>query len=268
MTIGCLMMLAGFAFKISAAPFHLWAPDVYQGTPTVFTAFMSTVVKGAAFAGMYKLFAVALVDFTTTHQSLFMAMILMTLLWANVVGMRQTTIKRLLAFSSISHAGFMLAFVMLGAQTDPKWLIYYIMTYSIASLVSFVVVNYVETYHLGMEDHEGFKGLVKKNPILAVGMTIALLSMAGIPPLSGFMGKYIIISQCMSADRIGLTVVMVLTSVVAMYYYLRIIIAMFTPLENAGRVMPEKIQVWAVAISSLLLIAFFFGASLFEIIIW
>jgi len=268
LTIGCLMMLAGFAFKISAAPFHLWAPDVYQGAPTVFTAFMSTVVKGAAFAGMYKLFAIAFVDFTSTHQTLFMAMIILTLIWANVVGMRQDSIKRLLAFSSISHAGFMLAFVMLGATADPKWLIYYILTYSIASLIAFVTVNYVESFHLGMTDQEGFKGLVKKNPVLAVSMSLALLSMAGIPPLSGFMGKYIIIGQCMSSGMIGLTIVMIITSVVAMYYYLRIIMSMFTPLENAGRVMPEKSQLWMIGICSVLLFVFFFGASIFEIINW
>lgn len=267
-SIGCLMMLAGFAFKISAAPFHMWAPDVYQGSPTVYTAFMSTVVKGAAFAGMFKLFAIAFNDFTESHRSVFVAMIVLTLLWANVVGMRQTNIKRLLAYSGISHAGFMLAFVMLGASSDPKWLIYYVLTYSIASMIAFVIVNYVESYHLGMEDQDGFKGLVKKNPTLAIAMTLSLLSMAGLPPLSGFMGKYIIIGQCMRADLIGLTIIMILTSVVAMFYYLRIIMLMFTPLENAGRIIPEKGQMWIIGIGSVLIIALFFGASIFEIIQW
>jgi NADH-quinone oxidoreductase subunit N len=268
MTIGCLMILAGFAFKISSAPFHLWAPDVYQGSPTVFTAFMSTVVKGAAFAAMYKLFAVSFVNFTAAHQNVFLAMIVLTLIWANAVGMRQNNVKRLLAYSSISHAGFMLAFVMLGTASDPKWLIYYVLTYSIASLVAFVVVNYVQSYHLGEEDFEGFKGLVKKSPTLAVAMTLSLLSMAGIPPLSGFMGKYIIIGECMSAGMIGLSIVMILTSVVAVFYYLRIIMAMFTPLENAGRILPERSQLILISVCSILLIAFFFGASIFEIILW
>jgi NADH-quinone oxidoreductase subunit N len=267
-TMGGLMMLAGFAFKISSAPFHMWAPDVYQGSPTVFTAFMSTVVKGAAFAGMFKLFAIAFNDFTSTHRTIFVAMIVLTLLWANIVGMRQTNIKRLLAFSGISHAGFMLAFVMLGNGSDPKWLIYYVLTYSIASMISFVIVNYVESYHIGMEDQEGFKGLMKKNPTLAVAMIISLLSMAGIPPLSGFMGKYIIIGQCMRADLIGLAIIMILTSVVAMYYYLRVIMLMFTPLENAGRIIPERSQIWTIGICTLLIVVLFFGASIFEIIQW
>jgi NADH-quinone oxidoreductase subunit N len=266
MTIGCLMMLAGFAFKISAAPFHMWAPDVYEGSPTIFTGFMSTVVKGAAFAGMYKLFGQAFPSFTQQHQTLFVAMIVLTLLWANIVGMRQLHVKRLLAYSSVSHAGFMLAFVMLGS--DPKWLIYYVLTYGLASLIAFVVTNYVQVYQLDDDQLDSFKGLVKRSPTLAIAMSIALLSMAGIPPLSGFMGKYIIIGQCMSAGHIALTIVMILSSVVAMYYYLKIIMSMFTPLENAGRIVPEKPQLLLIGFCSILLIAFFFGASVFEIIQW
>jgi NADH-quinone oxidoreductase subunit N len=180
--------------------------------------------------------------------------------------MRQLHVKRLLAYSSVSHAGFMLAFVMLGS--DPKWLIYYVLTYGLASLIAFVVTNYVQVYQLDDDQLDSFKGLVKRSPTLAIAMSIALLSMAGIPPLSGFMGKYIIIGQCMSAGHIALTIVMILSSVVAMYYYLKIIMSMFTPLENAGRIVPEKPQLLLIGFCSILLIAFFFGASVFEIIQW
>lgn len=263
--IGIILMLSGFLFKVSVAPFHMWAPDVYQGAPTPVTAFMSTIVKGAAFAGLFRLVSLAISPLPDMVIAALTLMAAITLVVSNLVASTQTNTKRLLAYSSISHAGFMLGFILLAQSANAKYLMYYVLTYSIASLTAFSVVQHVSSYQNKDESFDAFRGLVKRNPLMAGAMTLALLSMAGIPPLGGFLAKYYVISDLISS-HIALVIVMILTSAVGAYYYLRIIIAMFTPIENAGRMVVGGTQKMVYAVCTALMVVLFFTASLLELI--
>jgi NADH-quinone oxidoreductase subunit N len=263
---GSALMLIGFAFKISVAPFHLWAPDVYQGAPTPVTAYMSTIVKGAAFAGMFKLFGSALQPLPEAYSTAIVFMIAVTLIASNITAVVQTDTKRMLAFSSISHAGFMLGFVLTASTTSPKYLIYYTLTYSIASLISFFVIQHVAAIQNDDASTDAFKGLIKRSPVMAVSMTVALLSMAGIPPLSGFLGKYYVITNVIEHEHMALVIIMVITSAIGAFYYLRVIGAIFTPIENAGRIMVSDSTRRTLAVMSILLVVLFFAASLLELL--
>lgn len=266
MLTGCILILTGFAFKVSVAPFHLWAPDVYQGAPTTITAFMATIVKAAAFAGMYRLFATSFPNHPQVVTSIMAVMIALTLILSNITAVTQTSSKRLLAYSSLSHAGYMLGFVMMSGNAPAKYLMFYTLTYGIASMTSFSILQHVSSIQGGDDSREAFKGLVKRNPVMAGAMTVSLLSMAGIPPLSGFLGKYYAITQLLSGDYLALVIIMILTSAIAAYYYLRLIAAMFTPIENAGRIMTGGLQRGMYIVLTLLLLVTFFAASLLELI--
>ncbi len=254
---GVVMMLVGFAFKISVAPFHFWAPDVYQGAPTMVTAFMATVVKSAAFAGMVRFFLLSLPGELPQVTAILVWLVAITLVVANLVATIQSNMKRMLAYSSVAHAGFMLA-VLLGPSADASSnLLYYGLVYGIGSLVAFSVLYHVAIFLQGNEELSAFNGLVRRNPVMAGAMTLALLSMAGIPPLGGFMAKYLVIAGVLSEGHVWLAIVMVLTSVVAVYYYLRIIMAMFTPVENSGRMVINRREQWLFLLLSLLMVALF-----------
>jgi NADH-quinone oxidoreductase subunit N len=227
--VGIGMILVGFAFKISAAPFHFWAPDVYQGAPTPITGWMATVVKGAAIIGMYRLFAGAFEGSLHSFNGAIAIMVTLTLIIANGMATLQMNVKRMLAFSGVSHAGFLLSSLLIPGFNS-ETLMFYILSYGIASLISFYVMQLVGN-QIG-EDLHSFDGLAKKSPFTAAIMSIALLSMAGIPPLAGFFGKYYIISGLMG-HYTWLTIIMILTSVIGMYYYLKVIFAMYGKNENA-----------------------------------
>jgi NADH-quinone oxidoreductase subunit N len=259
---GVSLILAGFAFKASVAPFHFWAPDVYQGTPTTFTALMSSVVKGAAFLALYRLISGPLNSILGEYTNLLAIMAALTLVISNILAAVQTNVKRMLAYSGISHAGFLLAAVMIPGA-DGGNLLFYVLTYGLAAITSFAVLNTVSSYQEGSEEFTSFHGLVRRNPVLAGAMTLALLSMAGIPPLSGFMAKYLVISGTVQSGYLWLAIVMILTSVVGVYYYLRLIVAMFTPVENSGRIVLRGLQHFVYVLLSFLLVALFFGAGVF-----
>ncbi len=226
---GIGMVLVGFGFKISAAPFHFWAPDVYQGAPTPITGWMATVVKGAAVLGMYRLFKGAFDGAMPALEGIISLLVAMSLIIANGMAAIQSNVKRMLAYSGISHAGFMLASLLL-VSFDPTSIFFYILSYGAASLLAFVIL-----YNLGKEHGEDlnvFHGLAQKNPMSAALLSISLLSMAGIPPLAGFFGKYFII-QGIIQNHTWLAIVMILTSVVGMYYYLKVILAMYSKQTSA-----------------------------------
>jgi NADH-quinone oxidoreductase subunit N len=261
MTAGILMIMIGFFFKVSIAPFHMWTPDVYQGSPTVITALMSTVVKGAAFAAMFRFFYLGFSSSLEYTSTIFAVTAALTLIVSNVMAVLQTNTKRLLAYSSISHAAFMLGAVMTASSTNPRILMYYILVYSIASLTSFTVLYQVSKIQNGAEGFDAFKGLVRRSPLMAGAMTLSLLSMAGIPPLAGFMAKYFVISAVLDAGYTWLVILMILSSAVAVYYYLRFIVAIFTPIENAGRIVLNDIQRIVMIIFTVALVALFFLAA-------
>ena len=223
---GVMMMMVAMCFKVSAAPFHFWAPDVYQGSPTVITALMSTVVKTAAFAAFMRLFLVGFGGVNQTWSLALAAIIALSLVISNVTAASQTNVKRMLAYSSISHAAFMLmAILAYNADMSVKAILYYSLAYSIGSIASFTVL-----YHVGKngdESIESFNGLAKRNPMIAFGMLISLLSLAGIPVTAGFFAKYYVFTAMMATSYKWLLVVAILTSCVGVYYYFKVIIAMY-----------------------------------------
>lgn len=225
---GVLMMIVAMLFKLSAAPFHFWAPDVYQGSPTPVTAFMSTVVKTAAIVAVVRLFLVQ-GGFTGVEPywgPLVAVCAGLTLVIGNISAVVQNQVKRMLAFSSISHAGFLLLAVVAFSSFSPKAIIFYTAAYSVASITAFtVLVSLMKK--TGSDSVDAFNGLGKRNPLLAVAMTVALLSLAGIPPTAGFFGKYYVFTAALNGGHHWLVVIGILSSLVGVYYYFRIIIAMF-----------------------------------------
>jgi NADH-quinone oxidoreductase subunit N len=226
--VGLLLILVGMGFKTALTPFHFWAPDVYLGSPTLITAFMATVVKVSAFAAFYRLLSMAFLPVESFFTDLLWGMIALTLVVGNLSAVAQTNVKRMLAFSSIAHAGF-LAIPLLCISKTPSsgnTLFYYSLVYSIASLISFVGI-YLVSQNTGNETRHSFSGLAKRNPLLAFVMSVALLSLAGIPPLGGFFAKYFMLTLALSQDHLILVLLAVLGSLIGIYYYFQILIAMY-----------------------------------------
>jgi NADH-quinone oxidoreductase subunit N len=219
--------MIAMSFKVSAAPFHFWVPDVYQGAPTVITAFMATIVKTAAIAAFFRLFHTSFQGIEGGYVDAIWAMSALTMVIGNVIAAAQTNVKRMLAFSSIGHAGFMLIAILVMSDASAKTILYYTAAYSASSIAAFLVLYLVSSSNSGDATIESFNGLVKRNPIMAGTMTMALLSMAGIPPLAGFFAKYFIFVAALGAGFKGLVIIAILSSLVGVYYYFKIIIAMF-----------------------------------------
>ncbi len=224
---GILLMLVAMCFKVSAAPFHFWAPDVYQGSPTVITAFMSTIVKTAAFAAFMRLF---LFGFGPAHDKWatgLSVIIALSLVISNITAAAQTSVKRMLAYSSISHAAFMLMAILAnnGDMSVPP-ILYYTFAYSIGSITAFAIL-YAISKSEGHDGFDAFNGLGKRNPLIAACMVIAMLSLAGIPITAGFFAKYYIFTTLMATTYKWLLILAVLTSAVGVYYYFKVIIAMY-----------------------------------------
>jgi NADH-quinone oxidoreductase subunit N len=224
--VGILLMMVGLAFKISAVPFHFWAPDVYEGSPTVVTAFMSTIVKIAAFAGFFRLFSTCFATVSSQWTDALQVITVLTLVVSNITAVYQNSVKRMLAFSSIAHAGYLLITLVSLNQTSQSAILYYVLGYAIASIAAFTVLHDV-AFENENASPEAFNGLGKRNPFLALAMTVSLLSLAGIPPLAGFFAKYYVFTVAFQSGHIGLVFLAVVTSLIGVYYYFRIIIAMY-----------------------------------------
>lgn len=254
--VGGLLMLVGMSFKVSAAPFHFWAPDVYQGAPTVITAFMATVVKTAAFGAFFRLFWVAFNGAAAEWSHIMWVMAAATLLIGNITAVFQQHVKRLLAYSSIAHAGFMFMAILAMSKTAASAVLYYSVAYSLSSLCAFLVLYMVMQSRAGDDSIDSFNGLVKKKPLLAGSMTIALLSLSGIPPLAGFFAKYFIFVTALSQGFYWLVGIAILGSLIGVYYYFKIIIAMFfkAPQDESPINVPADQRALLVVLSLLILI--------------
>ena len=234
--VGLLMLLIGLLFKVSAAPFHFWTPDVYDGAPTIFTAFMSTVVKTAGFAALFRLLSVSFDGVYNFWWTILAIITAITLVISNITAVYQNSFKRMMAYSSISHAGYLLiGLAALGAQTKQA-IVFYSLAYSVATISAFGVLLLVaqqrstQTLSSGgvaTESFDSFNGLARQNPLLGVAMTVSMLSLAGIPLTAGFWGKFYMFSTAVERGQIWLLVIAVLMSAVGIYYYFRVIIAMY-----------------------------------------
>lgn len=223
---GVILIMIGLCFKVGAAPFHFWTPDVYEGAPSLITAFMSTVVKTAGFAAFLRLFSGAFEPLHDFWTPALMVIVVITLCVGNITALYQTNFKRMLAYSSISHAGYLLfSLVVLTAHSASNVLVY-AAAYTFASIIAFAVLILVKQ-KTGSDHIDSFNGLGKKNPLAAVALTIAMLSLAGIPLTAGFIGKYVMFLNVMENYQTTLVVIAILNALVGFYYYFKVIIAVW-----------------------------------------
>lgn len=221
--IGLVLLLISMSFKVSAAPFHFWTPDVYDGAPTVFTSFMATIVKAAAFFAFVRLFENAFGSMHEQWQTLIVILIAATLLIGNLTAVFQQSVKRMLAYSSIAQAGFMLFALFALNNLAKEGLVLYAAAYSLASIGIFAILIKMKDYTI-----EGFNGLGKEHPLLAVTATVFLLSLTGIPLTAGFQSKFfMLMAAVQTGQHIWLVIFAVLCAAISAYYYFRIIQAMF-----------------------------------------
>ena len=220
---GLVLLLVSMSFKVSAAPFHFWTPDVYDGAPTVFTSFMATIVKAAAFFAFVRLFENAFGSMHTQWQTLIVILIAATLLIGNLTAVFQQSVKRMLAYSSIAQAGFMLFSLFALNNLAKEGLVLYAAAYSLASIGIFAILIKMKDYTI-----DGFNGLGKAHPLLAVTATVFLLSLTGIPLTAGFQSKFfMLMAAVQTGHHIWLVIFAVLCAAISAYYYFRIIQAMF-----------------------------------------
>ena len=224
--IGIVLVTIGMLFKIAAVPFHFWAPDVYEGAPSLVTATMSTLAKVVAMATLYKLLSVMNADVDIAFQRVIIVVAILSMTLGNIMALRQNNVKRMLAFSGISHAGFMLM-ALLNISNSASSLFYYTTAYALAGIASFAVIIAV-TRAKDNEDIFNFNGLGKTNPILAAVLTASLLSMAGIPIFSGFFAKFMLFSQTIKAGYLIVVIAGVINSIISVGYYFKLILAMYT----------------------------------------
>jgi NADH-quinone oxidoreductase subunit N len=225
------LIIVGLGFKVTLVPFHFWAPDVYQGSPTIVTVYMSTVVKTAAFAAFLKLF---MTIFGGLQDVWFVSLWIIaaaTILIGNITAVFQSNVKRMLAYSSISHAGYMLIAILAMNDFSSGSLLFYTLAYSLSSLSAFALILIVYR-KIGSENLESFYGLAKKNPLLAFATVISMLSLAGIPPTAGFFAKYYIFSSDIQSELTSLVIIAIGGSLIGVFYYFRLIIALFKEKET------------------------------------
>ncbi|MBL8010009.1 MAG: NADH-quinone oxidoreductase subunit N [Flavobacteriales bacterium] len=234
--LGLFFIAIGLSFKVAAVPFHFWSPDVYEGAPTLVTAFMATVVKMAAFAGFLRL-----VQFTALPPTLATALLVMTVLTlfiGNIVALRQTNFKRLMAYSSVAHTGFLLLVVLGNTAASTSTLFYYTFTYGLATVGLFVVMTLVKRAANGSEEVRSFRGLYQARPWLAITALLLLLSLAGIPLTAGFVAKYQVFLLALQAGFLKTTVLAVAMALVGIAYYIVVVREAFTADEQ-----PLEVQV-------------------------
>ena len=236
---GAALLLVGFGFKVGAAPFHSWVPDVYQGAPTPVTAFFSVAPKAAGFAALLRIFGYGL-SHMTMMSDLWWALAVLTMVVGNVLALRQENVKRMLAYSSIAHAGYMLVAFAVGGPEAASAVIFYLVGYTFFNLGGFAVVALLETRSGSRADFSELAGMSKTHPYLTAVLALFMFSLSGFPPTVGFFGKFYLFSAAVQGGFIWLTVIGVMNSFVSVYYYLKVVkVSYFDQLE--GRFVPAPL---------------------------
>lgn len=251
MIIGMGLLIVGLGFKVAAVPFHAWVPDVYEGAPTPVTAFMSVGPKAAGFAAFLRIFLTA---FGSSHHEWHMIVYILAVLTmtvGNVIALSQTNIKRMLAYSSIAHAGYLLIALVSANDMGVSATLFYILAYIFMNIGAFAIIIVLSRKGDECIQIQDYAGLGFKHPLLAIAMTIFMFSMAGIPPMAGFMGKFYIFSAAIKSGYMGLAIIAVINSVISVYYYLRITVVMYMkePTREFAPLMISPLMVAAIVIS-------------------
>jgi NADH-quinone oxidoreductase subunit N len=230
------LLLVGFAFKVSAVPFHMWTPDAYEGAPPAVTGFMSTGVKAAAFAAFVRVFLSALEPLRAGWGNIVWVVAAATMIVGTVVGVSQSSVKRMLAYSSIAHGGYLLVALLAANDVGKGAILFYLLTYAITNVGAFGVIAVVEGTVDANDRVRDYAGLGHSHPVLAALMTVFLLSLGGFPPTAGFIAKWYVFSAAVKAGDNGLAIIGVLASVIAVFFYLRIVVMMYmTPGDRSAQ---------------------------------
>ena len=257
MAVGLLAV--GFCFKVSAVPFHMWTPDAYEGAPTIVTAFMSTAVKAAAFAAFARVFLSSFEPMQGQWIPVLGAIAAATMIVGAVVGVLQNNVKRMLAYSSIAHAGYLILGIVAANAAGKGAVLFYLLTYAVANMGALGIVALLGTAERPHDQLRDFAGLWQSRPGLAGLMTVFLLSLGGFPPTAGFIGKWYIFSAAVQEDHYWLAIIGVLSSVVSVFFYLRIVVMMYMTEEAAAPERPRISVPSMVALAFVVIATFYLG---------
>ena len=270
------LVLVGFAFKVSAVPFHMWTPDAYEGAPPAVTAFMSTGVKTAAFAAFARVFLSAFEplkgtwgpDMVAGWSQVIAVLAVATMVLGTVAGVAQTNVKRMLAYSSIAHGGYLLVALVAANDIAKQSLLFYLLTYAITNIGAFGVIALLDNADQPNDEVRDYAGLWYQHPALATLMTVFLLSLGGFPPLAGFVAKWYVFSAAVAAGYNRLAIIGVLTSVVSVFFYLRIVVMMYMTTSETETRFPPVPRVAGVALIVSAILLFYLGILPTRVIDW
>jgi NADH-quinone oxidoreductase subunit N len=227
LVLAVILVVAGVGFKIAAVPFHMWAPDVYEGAPTPVTAFLSVGSKAASFAMLLRIFLEGLPSMSADWRMLFEALAVVTMTVGNLAALTQTNLKRMLAYSSIAHAGYILIGVVAGTPRGVSAMLIYLLIYTFMQLGAFTIIIMMRRRDVVGDELKDFAGLHFRHPFAAFAMLMFMLSLGGIPPTAGFMGKFWLFGAAIEAGYVWLALIGVLNSAISLYYYIRIVVFMY-----------------------------------------
>jgi NADH-quinone oxidoreductase subunit N len=262
------LLLVGFAFKVSAVPFHMWTPDAYEGAPPSVTGFMSTGVKAAAFAAFVRVFLAAFEPLQHEWWPVLWVIAAATMIVGTVVGVAQSSVKRMLAYSSIAHGGYLLVALLAANDFGKGAVLFYLLAYAVTNLGAFGVIALLESTDRANDQVRDYAGLWDTHPVLAGLMTMFLLSLGGFPPMAGFIAKWYVFSAAVKSGYTGLAIIGVLTSVVSVFFYLRIVVMMYmTPTDSPAR-FPAVPKVAGLALVVSAILIFYLGVLPTRVLDW
>jgi len=263
LSFGLVFIIVGLAFKISAVPFHMWTPDVYEGAPTSVTAFFALAPKVAGFGAIIRILYIAFGNILNEWQSILIFISVASMILGAVAAIGQSNIKRLMAYSSISHMGYALAGVATGINEGISSSILYIFLYVVMNIGSFVCIILMKRKNVYLENIRDLSGLSKNHPVIAFSFTVILFSLAGIPPLAGFFAKFYVFMAVIKSNLFALAIIGLITSVISAFYYLRIIkIIYFDPEQEKFDPITSKGIRFSLAFSTLLILFYFLNPSI------
>ncbi|HEY7172251.1 MAG TPA: NADH-quinone oxidoreductase subunit N [Vicinamibacterales bacterium] len=234
LVLAVILVVAGMGFKIAAVPFHMWAPDVYEGAPTPVTAFLSVGSKAASFAMLLRIFVEGLAPMQGDWRLLFEALSIVTMTIGNIAALTQSNLKRMLAYSSIAHAGYLMIGIVAGTARGISAMLIYLLIYAFMQLGAFAVIVMMRRADIVGDELKDLSGLHFRQPFAAFGMLLFMLSLGGIPPTAGFMGKFWLFGAAIESGYVWLAVIGVLNSAISLYYYIRIVVFMYLRKETTG----------------------------------
>jgi NADH-quinone oxidoreductase subunit N len=262
------LLFVGFAFKVSAVPFHMWTPDAYEAAPPAVTGFMSTGVKAAAFAAFARVFLSALEPLRVEWAPILWIVAAATMILGTVVGVAQSSVKRMLAYSSIAHAGYLLVALVSANDVGKGAMLFYLLAYGVANLGAFGVIAALDSAERPNDQVRDYAGLWTTHPVLAALMTIFLLSLGGFPPMAGFIAKWYVFNAALKAGYSGLAIIGVLTSVVSVFFYLRIVVMMYMTTTDRPARFPAVPRAVGAALIGSAILTFYLGLLPARVMDW